>query len=70
MYKRHCLKGYNVVFVFVCVFVCLLVYTFLAGVDRELCVCDLCVGNGMPKRFLGMCMCVFLCVCLYRWSFF
>ena len=50
-------------FLFVCVFVCLLVYTFLAGVDRELCVHDLCVGNGMPKRFQGVCMCVcFLCV--------
>ena len=28
-------------------------------------VCDLCVGNGMPKRFLGVCMCVFVSVCVY-----
>ena len=45
-------------------FVFLLVYTFKAGVDRELCVCDLCASNGMPKRFIG-CVCVFLCVCVY-----
>ena len=48
-------------FVIVCVFVCLLVYTFKAGVDRELCVCDLCAANGMPKRFIG-CVCVCFCV--------
>ena len=52
-------------FVFVCETVCLLVYTFTAGVDRDLCVCDLCVGNVMPQRFLGVCMCVFVCVCVY-----
>ena len=63
MQKRHCLKGYKVVFVIVCVFVCLLVYTFKAGVDRELRVCDFYVGNAIPKIFLSVCVCV--CVCVY-----
>ena len=49
------------------------VYTYIAGLDRQLCVYFVC-RKGVAKRFLGMCVYVCVCVCvyvcLYKWTFF